>query len=53
PAMIGAKQILSGQWRKPGVFNMEQLDPDPFMTDLNACGLPWNVLEMPVEEAGS
>jgi saccharopine dehydrogenase (NAD+, L-lysine-forming) len=51
PAMIGAKQILSGQWRKPGVFNMEQLDPDPFMADLNACGLPWNVLEMPVEEA--
>lgn len=53
PAMIGAKQILSGQWRRPGVFNMEQLDPDPFMTDLNACGLPWNVLEMPVEEAES
>ena len=53
PAMIGAKQILSGQWREPGVFNMEQLDPDPFMTDLNACGLPWNVLEMPVEEAES
>ena len=53
PAMIGAKQILSGQWRKPGVFNMEQLDPDPFMTDLNACGLPWKVLEMPVEEAES
>jgi len=51
PAMIGAKQILSGQWRKPGVFNMEQLDPDPFMAGLNACGLPWNVLEMPVEEA--
>ena len=53
PAMIGAKQILSGQWREPGVFNMEQLDPDPFMSDLNACGLPWNVLEMPVEEAES
>ena len=53
PAMIGAKQILSGKWREPGVFNMEQLDPDPFMTDLNACGLPWNVLEMPVEEAES
>ena len=53
PAMIGAKQILSGKWREPGVFNMEQLDPDPFMTDLNACGLAWNVLEMPVEEAES
>jgi saccharopine dehydrogenase (NAD+, L-lysine-forming) len=51
PAMIGAKQILSGQWRKPGVFNMEQLDPDPFMADLNAHGLPWKVVEMPVEDA--
>jgi saccharopine dehydrogenase (NAD+, L-lysine-forming) len=53
PAMIGAKQILSGQWRKPGVFNMEQLDPDPFMADLNAYGLPWKVVEMPVEGSES
>ena len=51
PAMVGAKQILSGHWRKPGVFNMEQLDPDPFMADLNAHGLPWKVVEMPVEDA--
>lgn len=53
PAMIGAKQILSGKWRKPGVFNMEQLDPDPFMADLNAYGLPWKVVEMPVETSDS
>ena len=37
--MIGAKQILTGQWRQPGVFNMEQCDPDPFMNDLNHFGL--------------
>jgi saccharopine dehydrogenase (NAD+, L-lysine-forming) len=41
PAMIGAKQMMTGQWMKPGVWNMEQLDPDPFMADLNKYGLPW------------
>jgi saccharopine dehydrogenase (NAD+, L-lysine-forming) len=42
PAMIGAKMILEGSWRKPGVWNMEQYDPDPFMADLNHYGLPWH-----------
>lgn len=41
PAMIGAKMILEGKWKKPGVFNIEQMDPDPFMDDLNRNGLPW------------
>ncbi|MCE5187257.1 MAG: saccharopine dehydrogenase family protein [Planctomycetaceae bacterium] len=44
PAMIGAKQMLTGKWRGKGVFNMEQFDPDPFMDDLNKYGLPWHVL---------
>ncbi len=44
PAMIGAKQMLSGNWMRPGVFNVEELDPDPFMADLNAYGLPWKAL---------
>ncbi len=43
PAMIGAKLMLTGQWRGKGVFNMEQLDPDPFMADLNRYGLPWTL----------
>ena len=47
PAMIGAKQILEGTWRKPGVWNMEQHDPDPFMKDLNLYGLPWQEKELP------
>lgn len=42
PAMIGAKMMLQEKWMKPGVWNMEQFDPDPFMDDLNAYGLPWN-----------
>jgi saccharopine dehydrogenase (NAD+, L-lysine-forming) len=46
PAMIGAKMILEGKWRKPGVWNVEQYDPDPFMEDMNRHGLPWNVVEL-------
>jgi saccharopine dehydrogenase (NAD+, L-lysine-forming) len=41
PAMIGAKLVLEGAWKKPGVWNLEELDPDPFMRDLNRYGLPW------------
>ena len=51
PAMIGAAMMLSGAWRGEGVFNMEQMDPDPFMAMLNEHGLPWQVTELdgPVE----
>jgi len=41
PAMIGAKMMLTGTWKGQGVFNMEQMDPDPFMADLARYGLPW------------
>lgn len=43
PAMIGGMLMLTDKWRGKGVFNMEQLDPDPFMDALNQHGLPWNV----------
>lgn len=46
PAMIGAKMILEGKWKQPGVWNMEQQDPDPFMDDLNKYGLPWQVVDV-------
>lgn len=46
PAMIGAKMMVEGTWMKPGVWNMEQLDPDAFMADMNSYGLPWSVVEM-------
>ena len=45
PAMIGAKMMLEGKWKKDGVWNMEQFDPDPFMEALNKYGLPWKILE--------
>lgn len=41
PAMIGALLMLTGVWQGAGVFNMEELDPDPFMEKLNIHGLPW------------
>jgi saccharopine dehydrogenase (NAD+, L-lysine-forming) len=42
--MIGAMMFMTGQWRKPGVFNVEEFDPDPFMEQLNRHGLPWQEL---------
>ena len=42
PAMIGAMMVLGGHWKKAGVYNVEQFDPDPFMEALNKWGLPWN-----------
>jgi len=41
PAMIGAMMLLKGIWLKPGVWNVEDFDPDPFMEQLNKQGLPW------------
>lgn len=41
PAMIGAMLIMKGQWKRPGVYNVEEFDPDPFMDALNKYGLPW------------
>ena len=46
PAVIGAKLMVQGIWNGMGVFNMEQMDPDPFMDEMNTQGLPWNVIEL-------
>ncbi|MDA3909029.1 MAG: saccharopine dehydrogenase family protein [Sulfurimonas sp.] len=48
PAMIGAKLMLQGKWSGVGVFNMEQMDPDPFMDEMNSQGLPWQIKELEV-----
>ena len=45
PAMIGAMMMLTKKWQGKGVFNVEELDPDPFMEKLNQHGLPWVVKE--------
>ena len=41
PAMIGAMMVMTGKWQKPGVYNIEEFGPDPFMDALNKWGLPW------------
>ena len=48
PAMIGAAMLVTGKWNKAGVYTAEEFDPDPFMADLNAYGLPWKIDENPV-----
>jgi saccharopine dehydrogenase (NAD+, L-lysine-forming) len=41
PATIGAMMYLQGLWKKAGVYNVEEFNPDPFMEQLNKLGLPW------------
>lgn len=45
PAMVGAMMMLTKTWTGDGVFNMEQLDPAPFLDALASHGLPWKVLD--------
>ena len=42
PAMIGAMMFMKGEWKKAGVYNVEEFNPDPFMEALNIHGLPWH-----------
>ena len=52
PAMIGALLMLTKQWMKPGVYNVEEMNPDPFMELMNIHGLPWHEqfnIELPHE----
>lgn len=42
PAMIGAMMMITGEWMKEGVYNVEEMNPDPFMEALKINGLPWH-----------
>lgn len=44
PATIGARMFMQDLWSKPGVYNVEEFNPDPFMEQLNKQGLPWHEL---------
>jgi saccharopine dehydrogenase (NAD+, L-lysine-forming) len=46
PAAVGAAMMVTGKWSGKGVFNMEQLDPEPFLELLGKHGLPWQVIDM-------
>ena len=48
PAMCGAMMLLSGKWAKPGVYTLDELDPDPFLDALDKYGLPRSENHAPV-----
>lgn len=50
PPVSGAAMFFSGQWRKPGVFNVEQFPSKPFLDDLSERGLPWSVKDVALNE---
>lgn len=43
PAVTGAILMAQGHWQGQGVFNVEELDPDPFLAELSRQGLSWQV----------
>ncbi len=51
PAITGAMMMLKGLWKGKGVFNVEQLPPEPFLDEVARQGLPWQVQEMSLGEA--
>jgi saccharopine dehydrogenase (NAD+, L-lysine-forming) len=42
PAALGAAMFAKGLWAKPGVWNVEEFDPDPFMSEIGLQGLPYH-----------
>jgi saccharopine dehydrogenase (NAD+, L-lysine-forming) len=46
PAALGAEMFISGIWNKPGVWNVEQFDPVPFLDKLGERGLPWKITDL-------
>ncbi|MBP6231376.1 MAG: saccharopine dehydrogenase family protein [Paludibacteraceae bacterium] len=44
PATVGAMMFLTGEWGGTGVFNVEEMNPDPFLSELAKQGLPWHEL---------
>lgn len=48
PAMCGAMMMVTGKWNKPGVYTVEEFDPDPFLDALGQYGLPHKEDHAPV-----
>ncbi len=46
PAMTGAMMMLKGLWVGKGVFNVEELPPEPFLDEVARQGLPWQAIEL-------
>ena len=44
PATVGAMMWMKDIWTGAGVFNVEEMNPDPFLQELAKQGLPWHEL---------
>ena len=45
PAMAAAMMVMKGIWKGAGVYNMEQLDPEPFLEVVSKNGLPYKIVD--------
>jgi len=45
PAVVGAIMMLTKKWHAPGVWNMEQFDPELFLEVLGPMGLPTVIVD--------
>jgi saccharopine dehydrogenase (NAD+, L-lysine-forming) len=50
PAATGAMMVVKGLWSGAGVFNVEELPPEPFLAEVARQGLPWHVRELAVRD---
>lgn len=46
PPVVGAMMMFKGIWKGKGVYNVEQMPPEPFLEELAKQGLPWHVKEI-------
>ncbi len=45
PPVAAAMMVMDGTWKGAGVFNMEELDPEPFLEAVSRNGLPFEVVD--------
>jgi saccharopine dehydrogenase (NAD+, L-lysine-forming) len=50
PPVVGAMMVFKGAWQGKGVFNVEELPPEPFLEELGAQGLPWQARDLASSE---
>jgi carboxynorspermidine synthase len=45
PPVVAALLLAEGKWLQAGIYNAEQLDPDPFLHRLPQLGMSWHIRE--------
>ena len=45
PAVAAALEVAKGNWNVGRMVNVEELDPDPFLTTLEDLGIQWDIRE--------